>query len=286
MSAPQPIDVLHLGRPRVICCHRVGDDLIDPGPTASLDAVLDALDGDVPRRLLLTHIHLDHAGAAGTLVQRFPDLEVWVSEVGAKHVVDPSRLVDSATRLYGEDMDRLWGDILPVPAENVRALTGDEVIGEWRVAATPGHAKHHVSYLHEDHGWAFAGDVAGVRVVPGLITPPTPPPDIDLEAWDASIDVLQAWAPTTLALTNFGPYEDVAWHLDRIRDTLGRWSDLSRVTDEAGYSAALRATMSSAGDRELQEAMAGALPPGQQWAGLQRYWAKRAEREAAEAGAG
>jgi glyoxylase-like metal-dependent hydrolase (beta-lactamase superfamily II) len=280
MSAPQPIDVMHLGRPRVICCHRVGDDLIDPGPTASLDAVLEALGDDVPRRLLLTHIHLDHAGAAGTLVQRYPDLEVWVSEIGARHVVDPSRLVDSATRLYGDDMERLWGEILPVPQENIRSLAGGEVIDGWRVEATPGHAKHHVSYLHEDDGWAFVGDVAGVRVVPGLITPPTPPPDIDLEAWDRSLDVIAAWRPTTLALTHFGPYEDVDWHIDRIRDTLGTWSDLSKVTDAAGYTAAIRATMSSVVDRSLQESMAGALPPGQQWAGLQRYWAKRAEREA------
>jgi glyoxylase-like metal-dependent hydrolase (beta-lactamase superfamily II) len=275
MSEPELIDVLHLGYPRVICCYRVGDVLIDPGPAVSVEPILAALGDDVPSRLLLTHIHLDHAGAAGTLVRRFPDLEVWVSEVGAPHLVDPTKLLASATRLYGEEMDRLWGEVLPVPERNIRTLAGGEAIDGWRVAATPGHASHHVSFLREDIGWAFVGDVAGVRVIPGFIFPPTPPPDIDLEAWRASLEFVGEWTPTALALTHFGAYRDVESHLARIRDALAHWSDLSRITDEKAYTAAMLAAMSSAGDLENQRAMADAVAPGQQWAGLHRYWSKR-----------
>ena len=280
MSDLESIDVLHVDQPRVICCHKVGGDLIDPGPTASVQTLLDALGDEVPRRLLLTHIHLDHAGAAGWLVRRWPHLEVWVSEIGAPHLADPSKLIASATRLYGEDMDRLWGEIAPVPEANIRVLSGGEAIDGWRVEPTPGHASHHVAYLREDEGWAFVGDVAGVRVIPGLITPPTPPPDVDLEAWQRSLDVVESWTPSLLALTHFGVYEDVGEHIERLRGAIAAWSDLSRVTDAAGFAAALRAAASSAAGPEMQRAIAGAVPPEQQWAGLDRYWRKRAEREA------
>jgi glyoxylase-like metal-dependent hydrolase (beta-lactamase superfamily II) len=283
MSRLESIDVLHEGQPRVICCHKVGSDLIDPGPTASVHALLDALGDEVPERLLLTHIHLDHAGATGWLVRRWPHLEVWVSEVGAPHLADPSKLIASATRLYGEEMDRLWGEIVPVPEKNIRVLSGGEAIDGWRAEATPGHASHHVAYLLEDEGWAFVGDVAGVRVVPGLITPPTPPPDVDLEAWQDSLDLIESWSPSLLALTHFGAFEDVGEHIERLRGALEAWSALSKVTDATGFAAALRAATSSAAAPELQRAISGAVPPEQQWAGLDRYWRKRAEREA-EAG--
>jgi glyoxylase-like metal-dependent hydrolase (beta-lactamase superfamily II) len=279
MSELQSIDVVHVGQPRVICCHKVGGDLVDPGPTASVHTLLEALGDERPRRLLLTHIHLDHAGAAGYLVRQFPELEVWVSEVGAPHLVDPSKLVNSATRLYGDEMERLWGEIVPVPEANIRAFSGGETVDGWRVEATPGHASHHVAYLREETGWAFVGDVAGVRVVPGFITPPTPPPDIDLDAWQASLDIVEGWRPTLLALTHFGAYDDVAEHIDRLRGAIVRWGELAKVTDADGFAAALRAAASSAAGPDMQRAMAGAVPPGQQWAGLDRYWRKRAERE-------
>src|SRR5215213_7478285 len=116
----QPIDVRHLGLERVICCWRVGDVLIDPGPEASLPDLLAALGDRRPRALLLTHIHLDHAGGTGALVRRWPDLDVYVHERGAPHLIDPSKLLASAGRLYGEgNMARLWGEVLPVPAERV-----------------------------------------------------------------------------------------------------------------------------------------------------------------------
>ncbi len=205
----EEIDVHHLGRPRVICCYRQGDVLIDPGPQVSVDAVFDALGGEAPRAILLTHIHLDHAGGAGAIVRRWPDVEVWVHERGARHIVDPSRLIASATRLYGDDMARLWGDMLPIPQANVRVLHGGEAIGGWRVEATPGHAQHHVAYLYEETGTVFAGDVAGVRIADGPVLPPTPPPDIDLEAWAASLDIVEAWHPERLAVTHFGTFTDV-----------------------------------------------------------------------------
>ncbi len=203
-KAIRPIDVRHRGRERVICVWLVGDVLVDCGPSTRIETLLSELGDVVPRALALTHIHLDHAGAAGTLVERFPEMEVWVHERGAPHVVDPSRLLASATRLYGADMDRLWGEVRPVPAENVRALAGDERLGDLEVAYTPGHASHHVSYLHVPTRTALVGDVAGVRITPSsYILAPTPPPDIDIEVWQSSIDRVREWRPEQLALHPF-----------------------------------------------------------------------------------
>src|SRR5437588_2892992 len=158
------IDVKHLGRERVIGCFELDGVLVDPGPTSCIDALLEGLGPRRPRALLLTHIHLDHAGASGSLVERWPELEVYVHERGALHLTDPSRLLESARRLYGEEMDRLWGEMLPVPEGNLRVLSGGERVLDdaFEVAYTPGHAYHHVSYLNE--GTAYAGDTAGVRI--------------------------------------------------------------------------------------------------------------------------
>ena len=160
------IDVMHLGRPHVIGCWEVDGALVDPGPESSLQTVLDALGDEQPRALLLTHIHLDHAAATGALVRRWPDLEVYVHERGAPHLIDPSKLLASAERLYGDQMSRLWGEIVPVPEANVKVLGGGETVLGMRVAYTPGHASHHVCYLHEDSGTAFVGDVAACRIPP------------------------------------------------------------------------------------------------------------------------
>ena len=199
---PQLIDLLHLGRPQVIGSWRVGDIVIDPGPASCLEQLLPVLEEHPPRVIALTHIHLDHAGAAGSLARRFPEAEVWVHERGARHMADPSRLLASATRLYGENMERLWGEFLPVPQERLRVLNGGESLGPLRVAYTPGHASHHVSYLHEETGWAFTGDVAGVRIATGPTIAPTPPPDIDLPAWRASLELIEGWRPEALAITH------------------------------------------------------------------------------------
>jgi len=269
------IDVRHLGREQVVCCYRQDDVLIDPGPEVSSAAVFEALGDAMPRAVLLTHIHLDHAGATGAIVRRWPDVEVWVHERGAAHIIDPSRLVASARRIYGDDMARLWGEIVPVPAENVRILQGGERRDGWRVAYTPGHAQHHVSYLHEDTGTVFAGDVAGVRIDGGPVLPPTPPPDIDLEGWRASLDVLEAWAPQRLAVTHFGTYDDVAAHLDELRDSIGVLGELARFTDTAGFAEAIRGMVRRRGGEELLGPMLQAMPPETLWPGLERYWRTR-----------
>src|SRR5918996_5286312 len=185
------IDVRHRGREKVIACFEVDGILVDPGPQSCEDTLLEGLGGERPRALLLTHIHFDHAGAAGSLVRRWPDLDVYVHERGAPHMASPGRLVASAARLYGgeDGLRETWGEVVPVPEQNLKVLSGGEtVFGSFRVEYTPGHASHHVCYLHEDSGTAFVGDVGGVRIAGGPTLPPTPPPDIDLEAWQVSLD--------------------------------------------------------------------------------------------------
>jgi len=284
-SAVEPIDVRFKGIERVICCWRVGEVLIDPGPESSLANLLDALGEDFrPRALLLTHIHLDHAGGTGALVERWPDLDVYVHERGAPHVIDPSKLLSSAGRLYGEDnMRALWGEVLPVPAERVHALSGGETLalggaGRCRVAYTPGHASHHVCFLHEDSGRAFVGDMAGVRIPPADVTiAPTPPPDIDVEAWDRSLDLIAAWEPASLGLTHFGGIDAVAQQLDAVRASLHELAELTRDGDPAAVTAAVRARADATGDDALRAAYAAAVPPEHIQQGLERYWRKRAE---------
>ncbi len=268
---PELIDLLHLGRPRVIGAWQVGDVIVDPGPSSCLDRLLPALERRAPRVLALTHIHLDHAGAAGSLVARFPDLEVWVHERGARHLVDPAKLLASATRLYGADMERLWGEVLPVPAERLKVLHGGESIGPYRVAYTPGHASHHVSYLHEPSRYAFTGDVTGVRIAEGPVLAPTPPPDIDLEAWRSSLETIEAWRPGVLIPTHFGIHADVAEHLAALRRQLGTQARLAREQDEAGFAAAVRAQVDGSSDPATAGSYAQAMPPGQSFQGLARY---------------
>jgi glyoxylase-like metal-dependent hydrolase (beta-lactamase superfamily II) len=265
------IDVRHLGRERVIGTWLVDGCLVDPGPASSLPAVLDALDGERPERLLLTHIHLDHAGGAGTLVRRWPELEVWVHERGAPHLAAPDRLLASAARLYGDDMERLWGEVLPVPRDRLRVLAGGEAEGPWRVAYTPGHASHHVSYLHAPSATAFVGDAGGVRIPPaGPALPPTPPPDIDVRAWRASLERIAAWRPSRLALTHFGAWEDVDAQLDAVRAGLERFEDRARRLDEAGFVGALREEIAAATDAATAAVYEQAMPARQLWLGMER----------------
>lgn len=272
------IDVFHGGLEHVICAWHVDDVIVDPGPESTSDTLLDALGDEEPRALLLTHIHFDHAGAAGALVRRWPDLEVWVHERGARHLVDPTRLVASARRLYGDEFDRLWGEVVPIPDKNLRVLQGGESVEGWEVAYTPGHASHHVSYRHADSGWVFPGDTAGVRLPPGeLLLAPTPPPDFDLEAWRSSIDTIEAWEPQTLAITHFGDYRDVAEHLDRLREALAHWTQVAAGTDRDGYAAALRETLAATLGEPDASSFAQAMPPEDQWPGIDRYLSRQRE---------
>jgi glyoxylase-like metal-dependent hydrolase (beta-lactamase superfamily II) len=270
-TEPELIDLLHLGRERVIGAWLLDDVIVDPGPASCLPVLLEALGGRRPRALALTHIHLDHAGAAGSLARRFPDLEVWVHERGAPHMADPSRLLASAGRLYGEDMERLWGEVLPVPAERMRVLTGDEAPAGMRVAHTPGHASHHVSYLHERSGWAFTGDVAGVRIAGGPTMAPTPPPDIDLAAWRASIDLIESWQPRALAVTHFGVHDDVAGQLGELRRYLEEIETLAGGLDEEAFTLAIRERVAAAAAPPIAATYEQAMPPGQSYAGLRRH---------------
>ena len=271
------IDVMHLGRPHVIGCWEVDGALVDPGPESSVGTLLEALGDERPRALLLTHIHLDHAAATGALVRRWPDLEVYVHERGAPHLVDPSKLLASAERLYGDQMERLWGEIVPVPEANVKPLAGGETVLGMKVAYTPGHASHHVSYLHEETGTAFVGDVAAVSI-PGvdLVVPPTPPPDIDIETWIDSIGTVEAWNPQQLALTHFGAIQDPAPHLALVRDRLREEAQQARDLPEAEYEQRHRSRVAaSAETKEAAEEMLQCVPPEYQWRGLNRYWTKR-----------
>jgi glyoxylase-like metal-dependent hydrolase (beta-lactamase superfamily II) len=274
VTRPREIDVMHLGTPGVICCFQQDWVIVDPGPESTHRAVVEALE-QPPARILLTHVHLDHAGATGALLRHWPDVEVWVHERGARHLVDPSRLVASATRLYGDDMKRLWGEIVPVPQENVRVLTGGEQLGPWRVEYTPGHASHHVSFLHEPTGTAFVGDVAGVRIAGGEALPPTPPPDIDLEAWHESLQTVAAWGPERLAITHFGLFDDVSEHLDGLHGALDRWGALARETDAEGYAEAITADMRGTHEPAAADAFLKAMPPETLWPGLHRYWSRK-----------
>jgi len=271
------VDLRHLGRDRVICAFLLDGVIVDPGPASCLAVLLEALGDEQPEALLLTHIHLDHAGAAGSLARRFPELEVYVHEVGAPHVVDPSRLLRSAARLYGADMDRLWGEVLPVPEDRLRVLQGGEDVRGFQVAYAPGHASHHVVYAHARSGVVFAGDVAGVRIPPAtLVVPPTPPPDIDLPAWVGSVELVESFEPEALALTHFGLVADVQPHLAALRTELQR---LDADDGSAGHDAfigAVREQRAAAGDADVVAAYEQAAAAEQMWLGLERFWSRRA----------
>jgi glyoxylase-like metal-dependent hydrolase (beta-lactamase superfamily II) len=274
----EPLDLRHLGNERVIGAYLLetedGLALQDCGPTTCVPELNARLAerglelGDV-RHLLLSHIHLDHAGAAGVLVREHPGLQVHVSEIGAPHLVDPSRLERSARRLYGDDFDRLWGELAPVPEANVEVV-GSETLG-LATFASPGHASHHVCYL-DGGGTLYAGDAAGVRIQPSeFVLPPTPPPEVDLEAWERTLDEIARLAPERLALIHFGVFEDVGRHLDELRRRLREWAE--RVRDGASEEQfAAEAEADLAADRDAYEQ---AMPFWQSYAGLVRYWEKQ-----------
>ncbi len=249
---------------------------MDPGPESSLPTLLAALGEERPRAVMLTHIHLDHAAATGALVRRWPELEVYVHERGAPHLIDPAKLLASAERLYGGEMQRLWGEIVPVPEGNVKPLSGGETVLGMRVAYTPGHASHHVCYLHEESGTAFVGDVAAVRIPPSnLVVPPTPPPDIEIETWEESIGIVESWRPERLALTHFGAVEDPAEHLATVRARLREEAQLARELSEEDYEQRHRERVEAELGVETATELLQAVPPQYQWRGLNRYWSKR-----------
>jgi glyoxylase-like metal-dependent hydrolase (beta-lactamase superfamily II) len=287
-DAPRLIDVLQQGRERVIGAWDLGGTIVDPGPESRMETLLAGLP-DPPGTLLLTHIHLDHAGATGALVERFPDLQVYVHARGAPHLIDPTRLLQSAERIYGDDMAPLWGRVVAVPERNVHVLEGGETITvdgrDFEIAYTPGHASHHVVYFDSTDGTAYVGDVAGVRIPPAdYVRAPTPPPDIDVEAWQRSIDLVAERRPSRLALTHFGMVEDPQPHLALMKQALDEQAELVREllerhgdTDEAvaAFVAEVERRSREAVGQELAGMFEVGSPVEQRWLGLRRYWQKR-----------
>jgi glyoxylase-like metal-dependent hydrolase (beta-lactamase superfamily II) len=292
------VDLNFLGFPNIIATAVLrgpgGVALIDPGPSTSLATLRSLLErsgiriADV-RQILLTHIHLDHAGCTGSLVKENPAIEVFVHERGAPHLAEPAKLLSSATRLYGQDMDRLWGEFLSVPRERLRELKGGETIAAGgrtlEVAYTPGHASHHVSYFEPSTRIAFVGDTAGIRRGSGqYIMPASPPPDVDLELWRQSEDRILSWEPDTLFLTHFGPFNGARQHFHEMMGRLMEWSQTARrlvvdqsLSDEEReqrfVSEALLDLKRIVGAADAEQySRAGSI--AYSWQGLARYWRK------------
>lgn len=297
-SGVRYIDLQFRGAPHVIATAvlegRGQVALVDPGPASTLPALREGLArggvslADVDA-LLLTHIHLDHAGAAGAIVAEHPRVKVYVHERGAPHLIDPTKLLNSATRLYGDQMDALWGPFLPVPASQVIALGGGEIVEAGgralAVAYTPGHASHHLAWFDRDSGIAFVGDVGGMRAPDQqFVMPPTPPPDIDLDAWDASVARVLAWHPDSLFLTHFGLVSSPVPHLQELLSRLRRYADIARDSLAAsGDPDSQRDRFIADVLQDLRRAVGEpaatrytlAAPLDQCWQGLARYWKKK-----------
>jgi glyoxylase-like metal-dependent hydrolase (beta-lactamase superfamily II) len=278
----QPIDVRHQGAEGVVGVYLLETDdgpaLFDCGPALSYERLREQVAVSELRHLLLSHIHLDHAGAAGLLVRDNPAIQVHVSEIGLPHVVDPTRLIASARRIYGDALDTLFGEPSPVPAENVH-VAGHRELGLVSFP-TPGHASHHVCYLDEE-GTLYAGDACGARLLPAHhVIPHAPPPDLDLEAWERTFEDILRHQPERLALIHFGvveELEEVAEHVERARDYLRVWAGrVERGMSQEEFVAAARH------DYELSEGayderLRLAAPFEDSFKGLERYWRKRRE---------
>ena len=294
------LDLPFLGSTHVLACGvlDLGDGLalVDPGPTTMLPALeagladLGAKLGDVSA-VLLTHIHLDHAGAAGTIARRVPNAEVYVHALGARHLARPERLIASATRLYGSRMDELWGAFEAVPGDQIHALDGGETVTvggrALDVAYTPGHAVHHVSYFDRATQTAFVGDAVGMACPPsGRVEPVTPPPDVDLERWPASLDAVLEWAPKRLFRMHWGPSETPAADVAAFRQRLDAWATRVRADLSSGgdakalaraFSAEVLAELEAEVGPEAAAPYCAFLYPDASWHGLARAWSKAEE---------
>ena len=292
------IDLRHCGQASVIGAAILeldsGVAIIDPGPASTIpvlrlrlhEAGIGLLD---IRAVLVTHIHLDHSGACGTLIRANPKINVFVHQRGAPHLVDPSRLVASAARLFGDRMAQLWGTVLAVPEENLRIVQdGDRFREGGRsldIAYTPGHASHHVSYFDSSSGIAFVGDAAGGRIRDGkVVLPATPPPDIDTGVMLESVNRILEWRPDRLFVTHFGPATHVKHHAALLEERLIAWS--ARVREsllEEGDDAARAARFGEWVLAHLREVLSEeqvaayelGAPPDLSWYGLARYWRKK-----------
>jgi len=266
------IDVKHLGREAYVASHLLdtpaGPVLLDTGPGSTLANLRAGLESHGLRvtdlhAILLSHIHFDHAGAIGLLVAEHPELPVYVHERGAPHLVDPTKLLASATQVFGDRMDYLWGPFLPVPAEQIRVLEGGERLSfgsrSFEVLYTPGHASHHVSYLERATDTAYVGDMGGIRL-PWLpyTLPVTPAPDFHLERWLASVDAIEAWKPRRIFSTHFGFSENLATDFAQLRHGLHDWTETARRLLESPGTDDERA---AAFERHVLASLAGKATP-------------------------
>jgi len=266
-SGPRIVDLQFQGHDGVIGSFLFDDGreigLVETGPTSTLPYLLEALtvvleDGlERLTSIVVTHIHLDHAGGVGQLLRRAPNANVFVHEAGAPHLVDPTKLLRSASRIYGNQMEPLWGDVIPAAAERVIAVRDDDTLSvgghRLRVLYTPGHASHHIALHEESTGSVFTGDVAGVRLQGAThVRPPTPPPDIDLDQWQSSIDRILGLGPKWLYLTHFGRFGgDVSAHFEALLRRLDVWTELVRTSVEGGEdSPAIVDSLQREGDAE------------------------------------
>ncbi len=299
--APQTtlIDVNHLDTPEIIASALLESQgelaLIDPGPTSrlgNLEEGLASLGLSVSdlTMIVLTHIHLDHAGATGTLVRMNPSLQVVVHERGTPHLVDPSRLMKSATRVFGSEMERIWGNFESVPSDRITSLQGGETVSlgnrKLEVVYTPGHASHHVSYFDKSTGVAFVGDMGGIRMSNrACVLPVTPPPEIDVEKWMSSIEKIREWQPELLFLTHFGAAHPVGEHFDLLITEFQVWNN--RVREQLAASGTDEEHAQEFG-RRLREDVVARLGESEafpyevttaskmSWYGLARYLRKKA----------
>jgi len=268
---------------RSIACHRYEDVLIDPGPASSIGHVIDALGDRVPTTVLLTHVHLDHAGGTGKLVEHYPDLQVYIHADGLPHMVDPSRLIASATRIYGDEMWK-WGEVLPVPEANIHAIADGDVVEGFEAIHTPGHSGHHLSFFHQETEYALVGDLVG-QTVHGfdILLMSTPPPEVDVELWLASLDKLAEHdpVPSTLGLTHFGRVPDVLDSIEAAKNELRRLADLARNGDQEEFMTDFERQLENV-PPDIAESLVNALPIEFNYAGLERYWSKKAAAAADE----
>jgi glyoxylase-like metal-dependent hydrolase (beta-lactamase superfamily II) len=297
------IDLWYQGVPFVNAAYLfdIGDGfaLVETGPASAHEHLLKGINtlGRDPsnlRHILLTHIHLDHSGGAGTLLERYPQVDVFVHESGAPHLIDPTNLLRSAGRIYGDRMDALWGTTVPVPEDHVWWVSSGEVltVGNrvFDVLYTPGHASHHVTYIDRDTKVAVVGDVAGVRIPPAKrVWPPAPPPDFNLEQWHSSVARMRKADPTALFISHFGVVEqqDIAAHLDELEHHLDVWVALVAERQAAGaereaiveeLARISQAELAEDARADLAEAFALATPYGMSVDGIVRYLRKREEQ--------
>lgn len=266
------LDLRWMGHARCIAAWRIGEALVDCGPRTCLDTLLDAVEDWRPRALLVTHVHFDHAGAAGALVRRWPDLQVHVHRRGARHLPAPERLEASARRVFGPAFDERFGSLDPIPDQNLHPLDGGEQLDDFEVIATPGHASHHVSYLHAS-GSAFVGDVAGVRLVEaGPVLLATPPPDIDVDQWTASVEEVASRRSTMLALPHFGSVTEPEAHFAAVRDQLQITREaMEHGVTSAGYVDSVRQTVLHDLSEDLTRRYELVVSLDQNYVGLKRW---------------